>query len=59
MARTGFYENSKVFSTNLSVMENIVAPLSCPSIFPIKVICCFESGSPDSICLLKSIAINL
>ena len=52
---TEFCKNSKAVSSDLSVMKNIVTPLSCPSIFPIKLICC---GSFIIVCLLRSIAIN-
>ena len=53
---TEFCENSKVVSSDLSIMKNIVTPLFFPSIFPIKLICC---GSFNLVSSLKSIAINL
>ena len=51
-----FCKNSKVISSELSMMKNIVTPLSYPSILLIKLICC---GSFILVCLLRSIAINL
>ena len=51
-------ENSKVVSADFSMMKTIVAPLFSASL-PMKLICCFKSGFSNSICLLKSIAINL
>ena len=53
---TEFCENSKVVSSDFSMMKNTVTPLSSFLIFPIKLICC---GSFNLVCLLKSIAINL
>ena len=53
---TEFCKNSKVVSSDLSMMKNIVTPLSCPSILPIKLICC---RSFNLVYLLRSIAINL
>ena len=53
-----FYENLKVVSSDFSMMKNIAAPLSSSSL-PIKLIYCFKSGFSNSVCLLKSIAINL
>ena len=55
---TEFLENSKVFSSDFSIINNIVAALSLTST-PIKLICCFKAGFYNSICLLKSIAISL
>ena len=37
---TEFCENSKVVSSDFSMMKNTVTPLFSPSIFPIKLICC-------------------
>ena len=53
-----FCVNSKVVSSDFSMMKNIVAP-SFLSSLSMKLICCFKSGFFNSICLLKSIAINL
>ena len=53
-----FCENSKVVSSDFSRRKNIVPPLILSS-FPIKLIGCFKSGLPNSICSLKSVAINL
>ena len=53
-----FCENSKVISWDFQMMKNIVVLLFISSL-PIKLICCFKSGFSNSICLLKSIAINL
>ena len=55
MMFTEFCKNSKVVSSDFSMMKNIVAPVFFKS-FPIKLICC---GSFNLVCLLKSIAINL
>ena len=52
-----FCLNSKVVSSDFSLIKNIVAP-SFRSSLPIKLICCFKLGFSNSICLLKSIAIN-
>ena len=57
MILTESYEKLKVVSSNFSMIKNIVAPLSSLSL-PIKMIC-FKSGFSNSVCLLKSIAINL
>ena len=54
-----FCKNSKPVLSDLSVIKNVVAPLFCPSSFPNKLICCFKSGSSNSIYWLKSIAISL
>ena len=54
---TEFCENSKVVSSNLSMMKSIVAALS--STFPITLICYFKSGFSNLICLLKFTAVNL
>ena len=54
---TEFCKNSKVASSDFSMIKNIVA-LSSLSL-PIKLICCFKSGFSNSICLLKSIVISL
>ena len=51
---TEFCEKLKVVSSDFSIIKNIVAPVFLES-FPIKLICC---GSFNSVCLLKSIAIN-
>ena len=53
-----FCEKSKIVSTDFSVIKNIVGSLFLLSL-PMKLICCFKSGFSNSICLLKSIAINL
>ena len=55
---TAFCENSKVVSSDFSMMNNIVAP-SFLSNLPMKLIFYFKSGFSNSFCLLKSIAINL
>lgn len=47
-----------VYSGFFSMIKYIVAPPS-PSSLPIKLICCVESVSSNSICWLKSIPINL
>ena len=52
---TEFCENSKVVSSDRSIMKNIVAPVFRESL-PIKLICC---GSFILVCVLKPIAINL
>ena len=52
-----FCKNSKVVSSDFSMVKNIVVSLS-PSL-EIKSICCFKSGFSNSICLLKSIAISI
>ena len=57
MILTEFCENSKVVSSDFSMMKNIVA-LSSSSL-SIKLIYCFKSGFSNSLCLLKSIAISL
>ena len=54
---TEFCENSKVVSSDFSMMKNNVAPSSSSSL-PVKLIYCFNSGFSNSICLLKSIAIS-
>ena len=51
MIFTEFFENSKVVSSDFSMMKDIVAPLSSSSL-PIKLVCCFKSGFSNSICLL-------
>ena len=56
MIVTEFCEKLKVFSSDFSMIKNIVAPLFWFSSFPIKLIC---YGSFNFVCLLKSIAINL
>ena len=53
---TEFCKNSKVVSSDFSIMKNIVTPLFCSSILPIKLICC---GSFILVFLLRSIAISL
>ena len=53
-----FCLNSEVVSSDFSVIKNIVAP-SFLSSLPIKLICYFKSEISNSICLFKSIAINL
>ena len=53
-----FCVNSKVVSSDFSMMKNLVAPSSLSSL-PMKLICCFESGFSHSTCLLKSVAISL
>ena len=53
---TELYKNSKVVSSDFSIMKNIVTLLTCFSILPMKLICC---GSFILACLLKSIAISL
>ena len=58
MMLTEFCENSKVVSSDFSMMKNIVAPSSHVS-FPTKLIFCLKSEFSYSICLLKSIAIDL
>ena len=55
---TAFSENSKVVSSDFSLIKNIAAPLYLSSL-PKKLICCFKSRFSNSICLLKSIAIIL
>ena len=57
MMLTELFENSKIVSSNFSMMKSIVALLSSSSL-PIKLICCFKSGFSNSICLLKSIGIS-
>ena len=57
MILTKFCENSKVVSSDFSMMKKIVAVSS--SNLPIKLIYCFKSEFPNSISLLKSIAISL
>ena len=57
MILTEFYENSKVVSSDFSMVKNIVALLS--SSMPIKLIYWFKLEFSNSICLLKSIAIDL
>ena len=57
MILTEFCENSKVVSSDFSMMKNIVALSS--SNLPIKLIYCFKSEISNSISLLKSIAISL
>ena len=57
MIRTEFYEKLKVISSDFSMMKNIVASLS--SGLSIKLICCSKSDFSNSLCLLKSIEINL
>ena len=52
---TEFCENSKVASSDFSMMKNIDAPRAAKRL-PIKLICC---GSFNLVFLLKSIAINL
>ena len=54
---TEFCTNSKVVSSEFSVMKNIAAPCFLSSL-PMKLICFFKSGFSNSVCLLKSIAIN-
>ena len=58
MTLTEFCKKLKVVSFDFSMMKNIVAPLSSSSL-PIKLIYYFKSGFFNSVCLLKSIAINL
>ena len=57
MILTEFCENSKVVSSDFSMVKNIVALLS--SSMPIKSIYWFKLEFSNSICLLKSIAIDL
>ena len=57
MILTKFCENSKVVSSDFSMMKKIVAVSS--SNLPIKLIYCFKSEFSNSISLLKSIAISL
>ena len=57
MILTEFCENSKVVSSDFSMMKNTVALMS--SSFQMKLICCLKSRFSNSICLLKSIAISL
>ena len=37
---TEFCKNSKVVSSDFSAIKNIVTPLSCHSILPMKLVCC-------------------
>ena len=53
---TEFCKNSKVASSDFSMMKNTVDPLAWFSSLPIKLICC---GSFNLVYLLKLIAINL
>ena len=53
-----FCLNSKVVSSDFFMMKNIVAT-SFLSSLPIKLIFYFKSGFSNSVCLLKSIAVNL
>ena len=57
MIVTEFCKNSKVVSSNFSIMKNFVALSS--SGLPIKLTCCLKPEFFNSICLLKSIAISL
>ena len=57
MITTEFCENSKVAFSDIAMMKNNVA-LS-PLIFPMKLICCLKSRVPNSIYLLRSVAISL
>ena len=57
MILTEFCKNSKVVSSDFSMIKSIVAQSS--SSLPIKLICCFKSEFSNSIYLLKSIAIDL
>ena len=57
MILTEFCEKLKVVSSDFQMMKNIVAPLSSLSL-PITLICYFKSGFSNSVCLLKSIAVN-
>ena len=50
-----FCENSKVVSSNFSIIKNIVGPSSSSSL-PKKIVFCFKSEFSNSVCLLKSIA---
>ena len=50
-----FCEKLKVVSSDLSMIENIVAPVFLKR-FPIKLICC---GSFNLVCLVRLIAISL
>ena len=54
---TAIFENLRIVYSDFLMIRNIVALSSL--ILSIKLICCFESGFSSSICLLKSIAINL
>ena len=58
MMLTEFCENSKVVSSDFSMMKNIVAPSSLSSL-SIKLIYCYKSGFSNSVCLLKFIPISL
>ena len=53
---TEFCKNSKVVSSDFSMMKNTFSPLTWFSNLPIKLICCEWF---DIVCLLESIAISL
>ena len=57
MLLTEFCVKLKMVASDFSMMKNIVASLSSPSL-PTKLICCLKSGFSNSICLIKSIAIS-